>query len=347
MPVPSGRLRALPIAILATIILLAAVAPVATFANNPPGLARFMNAIAKVELGGRYTAQNTSSGAYGKYQIMPSNWPAWARQYLGNAHAPQTPANQERVAAAKVPGPLRLARDLWRRVAYWWLTGRIVTSGWPLSARLYVDKVMTAYKGASSTMPTAAKAKPKAKSGSRPTTTAKPARATAYSRGWHNARPRRVRRRRGPLLDQGRARPRPSRFTGHPDHLVRPGRPDPRQGPDPRGRRRGPDRGPAHRGSRATRRCTRRTWKTKGGPHLDVPGPRHEAPPDGRDRRVRRPRLTSAGDRPGVLAGGDHLDLDAVVGRQGGHADGRPRGRVRREKVREERVHRREVAEVP
>jgi hypothetical protein len=26
---------------------------------------------------------------------MPSNWPAWARQYLGNEHAPQTPANQE------------------------------------------------------------------------------------------------------------------------------------------------------------------------------------------------------------------------------------------------------------
>jgi hypothetical protein len=62
--------------VLATVVLLAAVAPVATFAKDPPGLAKFMNAIAKVESGGRYTAQNTSSGAYGKYQIMPSNWPA-------------------------------------------------------------------------------------------------------------------------------------------------------------------------------------------------------------------------------------------------------------------------------
>ena len=60
-----------------------------------------MNAIGKVESGGDYTAQNASSGAYGKYQIMPSNWPAWARQYLGNAHAKPTPANQERVAAGK------------------------------------------------------------------------------------------------------------------------------------------------------------------------------------------------------------------------------------------------------
>ena len=94
---------------LATVILLATVAPVATFAKDPPGLARFMNAIAKVESGGRYTAQNASSGAYGKYQIMPSNWPAWARQYLGNAHAAPTPANQERVAAGEVPVAVQLA----------------------------------------------------------------------------------------------------------------------------------------------------------------------------------------------------------------------------------------------
>ena len=171
---------------LATVILLAAVAPVATFAKDPPGLARFMNAIAKVESGGRYTAQNTSSGAYGKYQIMPSNWPAWARQYLGNAHAPQTPANQERVAAGKFRG-LYAWLGSWRRVAYWWLTGSDATSGWSASARLYVDKVMTAYKGASSTMPTAAKSKPKAKSGKPTYHYGETSSRIAYSRGWHNA----------------------------------------------------------------------------------------------------------------------------------------------------------------
>ena len=115
---------------LATVILLAAVAPVATFAKDPPGLARFMNAIAKVESGGRYTAQNASSGAFGKYQIMPSNWPAWARQYLGNAHAAPTPANQERVAAAKFRALYNWLGS-WRRVAYWWLTGSDATSAGP------------------------------------------------------------------------------------------------------------------------------------------------------------------------------------------------------------------------
>ena len=197
-----ARLRALPIAMLATVILLAAVAPVATFAKDPPGLAKFMNAIAKVESGGRYTAQNTSSGAYGKYQIMPSNWPAWARQYLGNAHAPRPPPTRNgsppRSSAACTTGwdPGVASR-----------TGgspdRMRPRGWSASARLYVDKVMTAYKGASSTMPTAAKAKPKAKPASRPATSARPAPASRTAAAG-TTRARRVRRRRGPLLDQGR-----------------------------------------------------------------------------------------------------------------------------------------------
>ena len=176
---------------LATVILLAAIAPVATFAKDPPGLARFMNAIAKVESGGRYTAQNASSGAFGKYQIMPSNWPAWARQYLGNAHAAQTPANQEKVAAAKFRA-LYTWLGSWRRVAYWWLTGSAATSGWSASARLYVDKVMTAYQGASSTMPTAAKAKPNPKPKPKPSSSSRHVGETsasiAYRGSWHSAR---------------------------------------------------------------------------------------------------------------------------------------------------------------
>ena len=50
-----------------------------------------MYAIGRVESGGNYTARNSTSGAYGKYQIMPSNWPAWARQYLGNAQRQADP----------------------------------------------------------------------------------------------------------------------------------------------------------------------------------------------------------------------------------------------------------------
>ena len=60
-----------------------------------------MYAMGQVESGGNYYARNASSGAYGKYQIMPSNWPSWALRYLGNASAKPTPANQEIVAAGK------------------------------------------------------------------------------------------------------------------------------------------------------------------------------------------------------------------------------------------------------
>ena len=84
---------------------------------------RFMWAMAGQESGWDYYARNSSSGAFGKYQIMPFNWPVWAAQYLGDGRADQTPFNQEKVAYGKL-------RDLygwlgsWKRVAYWWLTGR-------------------------------------------------------------------------------------------------------------------------------------------------------------------------------------------------------------------------------
>ena len=129
MPVRSHRRQAVVVAILAMAILLTVAGPQIALAKNPPGLGKFMNAIGQVESGGRYDARNKTSGAYGKYQIMPSNWPSWARIYLGNAKAKPTPANQEKVAAGKF-------RDLyqwlgsWRRVAYWWLTGSSRPTGW-------------------------------------------------------------------------------------------------------------------------------------------------------------------------------------------------------------------------
>ena len=112
-----------------------------------------MNAIARVESGGSYTAQNASSGAYGKYQIMPSSWQGWAAIYLGDAGAKQTPANQETVAAAKLRALYRWLGN-WRRVAYWWLTGSSQTSGWSYAATRYVNKVM-AYYSASTAAPIA------------------------------------------------------------------------------------------------------------------------------------------------------------------------------------------------
>jgi len=146
----SGRRSAVLVAALATILVLTATGSAALAAKSPPGLSRFMYAIGRVESGGNYTARNPSSGAYGKYQIMPSNWPAWARQYLGNANARQTPANQEKVAAGKMTSLYRWLGG-WKRVAYWWLTGSSRTTGWSSYATRYVARVMRYYRQAGGT----------------------------------------------------------------------------------------------------------------------------------------------------------------------------------------------------
>lgn len=152
MRVLSGRRSAALVATLATVLVLTATGSAAFAAKSPPGLSKFMNAVGRIESGGRYTARNATSGAYGKYQIMPSNWPSWARQYLGNANARPTPANQEKVAAGKMSSLYRWLGS-WRRVAYWWLTGSSRSSGWSSYARNYVAKVMRYYAAAGGTAP--------------------------------------------------------------------------------------------------------------------------------------------------------------------------------------------------
>jgi hypothetical protein len=139
-----GRLVSVALATILTALVAAVASPDMTAATAPHGLGRFKEAVGHVESGGRYTARNRTSGAYGKYQILPSNWPTWARQYLGSASAPQTPRNQERVASGKMASLIRWL-GTWRRVAYWWLTGSSRTSGWSSYARRYVDRVMTRY----------------------------------------------------------------------------------------------------------------------------------------------------------------------------------------------------------
>ena len=159
MRVQSGRLKAVLVATLATIVLVGVLAPAATLATDPPGLSRFMYAMGQVESHGNYYARNASSGAYGKYQIMPSNWPSWALRYLGSASAKPTPANQEIVAAGKFRS-LYANLDSWRRVAYWWLTGSSQATGWSAYATSYVGKVMTIYRSAPATPAPAAPAPP-------------------------------------------------------------------------------------------------------------------------------------------------------------------------------------------
>jgi Transglycosylase-like domain len=144
-PSLTGRRSAAAAAALVTILVLNVSSADVHAAKAPRGLARFMEAVGSVESGGNYKARNPVSGAYGKYQIMPANWPAWARQYLGDAHAKQTPRNQDRVAAGKMTS-LHGWLGSWRRVAYWWLTGSSKTTGWSSYAKRYVAKVMARYR---------------------------------------------------------------------------------------------------------------------------------------------------------------------------------------------------------
>ena len=103
-----------------------------------------MYAMGQVESGGDYTRRNASSGAYGKYQIMPSNWPAWAQRYLGSASASRRRPTRRSWRPAS-SAPVRWL-DSWRRVAYWWLTGSNQTTGWSAYATRYVSRVMTIYR---------------------------------------------------------------------------------------------------------------------------------------------------------------------------------------------------------
>ena len=80
------------VAALLVTFVLTATAPLASAHHSPFSLDHFREAVGQVESGGRYDAENPTSGAYGKYQIMPANWPSWAGQYLGDRNAPWTPA---------------------------------------------------------------------------------------------------------------------------------------------------------------------------------------------------------------------------------------------------------------
>jgi hypothetical protein len=142
LPDVAGRHRAASAAVVVAAILVTIVPSVA-LATAPPGLERFLYALGQVESGGNYTARNSTSGAYGKYQILPSSWAAWAKLYLGSSTAPQTPTNQEIVAHRKVTA-LYNWLDTWPTVAHWWLTGSSERNPalWSSFSRTYVNRVM-------------------------------------------------------------------------------------------------------------------------------------------------------------------------------------------------------------
>lgn len=66
-------------------------------------LGALMRALAQQESGGRYGAVNSSSGALGKYQVMPSNVAGWSRQALGHSISTSqflhSPALQDKIVS--------------------------------------------------------------------------------------------------------------------------------------------------------------------------------------------------------------------------------------------------------
>jgi hypothetical protein len=66
------------------------------------GFESFIAAISGQESGGNYDAVNSRTGAAGKYQIMPDNWPSWSVEAGLPEGSPMTPENQEVVARFKL-----------------------------------------------------------------------------------------------------------------------------------------------------------------------------------------------------------------------------------------------------
>ncbi len=143
MPDVAGRLRAVTSALIAALLLVGLIGPATTQAVDPPNLDQFMAALGAVESNGRYDAVNATSGAIGKYQIMPTNWSAWSKKYLGDANAAPTPENQDTVARRKLTALYNWLGD-WASVAHWWLTGDGDTdpNHWSAFSRGYVNKIL-------------------------------------------------------------------------------------------------------------------------------------------------------------------------------------------------------------
>ena len=193
MPELAGRRRAALVALLGATIVLSILPLASSSASAPPGIDRFLYALGQVESGGNYYAYNATSGAYGKYQIMPASWRAWARTYLGNAYAPQTPTNQEKVARAKVTA-LYWWLDTWPNVAHWWLTGSSERNQnlWSSYSKKYVARIMAIYNAVTTAAPPPASPAPATPPppGFVDVSTqrlAETSRAIVYSSGWASA----------------------------------------------------------------------------------------------------------------------------------------------------------------
>jgi hypothetical protein len=82
----------------------------------------FMSAISGQESGGNYNSVNKDSGAQGRFQIMPSNWPSWSQQAGLGPNAAKTPQNQDKVARFKFAQYFNSYHN-WGAVAAAWYGG--------------------------------------------------------------------------------------------------------------------------------------------------------------------------------------------------------------------------------
>lgn len=112
--------------------------------------AQIAAAIRQVESGGNYNARG-GSGEIGAYQFMPSSWKSWAGKYLGNANAPMTQQNQDKVAQAKIQDLLNQGYNP-QQVALIWNGGEPVVKkgvnryGVAYDSGAYANKVLNALR---------------------------------------------------------------------------------------------------------------------------------------------------------------------------------------------------------
>ena len=116
--------------------------------GGTPTAQKLANAIKTVESGGNYNAKG-ASGESGAYQFMPSTWKSWAQQYLGNANAPMTKENQDKVAIMRIQDLLDQGYSA-QQVALIWNGGQPVVKkgvnkyGVSYDSGAYADKVLRA-----------------------------------------------------------------------------------------------------------------------------------------------------------------------------------------------------------
>ena len=214
----------------AAILVLVAAGPCRTSARPPAGpRARSCTRSARSNRAALHRPERASSGAYGKYQIMPSNWPAWAKHVPRQRDGPEAdPGQPGERGPRQGHGAVPLARHL-AAVAYWWLTGseRNAPAG-RRSRGHYVTRVMT------TCTPTGGgneSGHDRSTPGSTRTDTQREAAAAIVYRGsWSTAGPRRYAGRPGHATPRDAA---PRRCSRSPAAQViawyRPGRSDPRQ----------------------------------------------------------------------------------------------------------------------